>query len=152
MTMDDLYDYALDSFGVPYEWGGEGPGNGGAYGFDCSGFVGRLLKRAGCYPGTARLNAEELYEFFSKSGTPHRSLGALAFFGTPGRVSHVGWMLDEKVMISAAGGGSHVTSVPSAKMVNASVKIQPVKWYAVPPLLGCFMPTYPFNYDARPGG
>lgn len=139
MKLDDIYDFALSLYGVPYQWGGDGRG----YGFDCSGYVQHILKFAKLDPPGDQ-TAHGLYLHFKKEGYPVRAKGALAFFGTEDRCSHVGWMIDDKVMISAAGGGSNCRSLHIAKSLNASIKIQPVSWYKTPPFLGAYMPWYKF--------
>ena len=128
MTLDDIYNYALTFYGIPYEWGGDGRN----YGYDCSGYVQKILQFAKIDPPGDQ-TAQNLYHYFSVKGTPLRARGSIAFFGTPERCSHVGWMIDDKIMINAAGGGS-----------NSYVKIQPIAWYKTPPFLGAWMPKYSF--------
>lgn len=135
MDVDKLYDYALTLWGKPYIWGGEGP-----VGYDCSGFVQALLKAARVHPPTD-LTAEGLYLYYKANGlelsSPGR--GALVFFGAP-RINHVGWMIDSRILISAAGGNRHCTTVEYAQKINASVKIQPLSHYRSP--VGFLLPKY----------
>jgi cell wall-associated NlpC family hydrolase len=131
VTVDELYDYALSYFGTPYQWGT----------FDCSKFVELILAKSGVV--LPRLSSEALYQLFATTGVPACQRGALAFFGSP-HVVHVGWMIDDRCMISAAGGGPQVTSIEIAKSLNANVKIQPLSWYKEPALVATIMPPYPF--------
>ena len=136
---DTLYEHALSFWGKPYIWGGDGTER---YfgGYDCSGLVQAILDKAGMDPKGDQ-TAQALYNHFS--GRPHYkgpSHGALAFFGTEHKVTHVGFCLDDKIMIHATGGGSHVTSTEKAKRVNASVQITPIKYR--PDCVGILLPDY----------
>lgn len=141
----ELRSYALTWLGTPYQWGGDGPrldDPSRAWGFDCSGFVQHLLK-AGGIACRRDFTAHELYLRFSRDGTATRCLGSLAFFaGRGGHVSHVGWMLDAELMISAAGGGPECTSPEAAKFRRAEIKIQPLAIYRYPAFLGAWQPFY----------
>lgn len=150
-SLDELYEYALSFYGIPYQWGGEGPEAGfpignqrhGSFGYDCSGLVQVILSKVGAdLPGDQTAHA--LYQYFKTNGTEGKQRGALAFFGTAERASHVGWMFDHKIMISAAGGGSWCTNPTIAKTRNAAVKIQPIEIYKAPPFLGAWSPHYVF--------
>jgi cell wall-associated NlpC family hydrolase len=143
MTLNELYDYALSFHGTLYEWGGDGYTPSGGYGYDCSGFIQKVLQKAGMDPPGDQ-NAHSLYLHFQKNGIQMSCKGALAFFGSTTRVSHVGWMIDNRIMISAAGGGSHCTSRSVAERSHAKIKIQPISMYHVPPFLGAWTPRYPF--------
>lgn len=129
-----LYDYALSFFGNFYQWGGDGPPR--DWGFDCSGYVSKILLFGGIKLAW-RHNAAEIHELF-KSCPPGLKPNALAFFGTPGTVDHVGFMLDDKIMISAAGGG-HTCITPAT--TTGSIKIQPVSFYGSK-FLGAYLPGY----------
>lgn len=141
MTVNELYDYALSFYGIPYQWGGNGPGP-SSYGFDCSGLVEAILSKVNLDPA-GRSSAHELYLHFSKCGVPFKGIGSLAFFGESDFVEHVGWMLNDKIMISAAGGGRQVTNRVKAQCMDAYVKIQPISYYRFPSLVGCWSPIYP---------
>lgn len=143
MTLQELYEFALSYYGVPYQWGGDGPLGMDKYGFDCSGFVQCILKKANVDPPGDQ-TAHDLYLYFKKNGYPAVVRGSLAFFGSEDRVSHVGWMIDNKIMISAAGGGPAIRARKIAIYNNASVKIQPISYYKVPALVGCYSPHYAF--------
>lgn len=144
MTLDDLYVYALTKYHMPYEWGGSGPGAFGHYGFDCSGLVEDYLKFGGIAFKT-RMNSRELYTYFSTTGLAPRGRGDLCFFGTADNVCHVGWRIDDKIIISAAGGGSHVTTLSKATLLNARVEIEPISWFKFPAFVAAFHPRYPFE-------
>ena len=138
MTVDQLYEYALTLHGIPYQWGGEGPPKN--WGYDCSGFVRALLHKAGIGLGFDT-TAEQLYYHYLQHGlkvsSPGR--GCLVFFGAT-RVNHVGWMIDSRVLISAAGGNRSCTTKDVAERLGASVKLQPLSVYSQP--VGFLLPKY----------
>jgi cell wall-associated NlpC family hydrolase len=126
-TLNDVYDYALSLYATPYQWGG---GHDVAldvnYGLDCSGYVRKLVAYAGCGPAGDH-TADDFYHYYLGNGylnTP--GMGAMAFFGTTDRVHHIGFCIDSKIMLSAAGGGSHVNTAIVASRANAMVKIEPI--------------------------
>lgn len=148
MTVDNLYSYALSLYGIPYQWGGNGPDHYklSNYGFDCSGFVLHLLEKMQLDLKGIRTSAH-LYAKFGFATERSNQRGALAFFGINGFAHHVGWMIDDKIMISAAGGDEKCNTQSKAKLFDAYVKIQPIAWYKVPQFMGAFMPDYPGNTD-----
>lgn len=98
---DALISSAKDLLGTRYVWGGTSRG-----GFDCSGFVGYVMRKAGVsLPRTSAAQA--------KVGTyvPRSSLqkGDLVFFNTRGsRISHVGIYIGNGNFIHASSGGGRV--------------------------------------------
>lgn len=144
--LNDVVDFALSLYGIPYEWGGSGPTKARVgYGYDCSGFVQAVLKFAGVFL-PYDMSAENLRQYFKGNGVPvDPRVAALAFFGTDEKATHVGFMLSNKIMISAAGGGAHVTTPIIAKWRDAYIKIQPISWYRAPAFMGCLMPFYEFT-------
>jgi cell wall-associated NlpC family hydrolase len=98
---DALISSAKDLIGTRYVWGGTSRG-----GFDCSGFVGYVMRKAGVsLPRTSAAQA--------KVGTfvPRSSLqrGDLVFFNTRGgRISHVGIYIGSGNFIHASSGGGRV--------------------------------------------
>lgn len=135
MDVNELYDYALTHWGKPYVWGANGPNA-----FDCSGFVLDVLKKARVAP-PSDLTAEGIYLYYKRYGlevsSPGR--GCLVFFGEP-KITHVGWMIDTRCLISAAGGNKNCTSVDYAQKIGASVKLQPLRHYRAP--VGFLLPKY----------
>ncbi len=128
--------HALSFLGQPYIWGGDDPS-----GFDCSGLVIEILQGCGMLPRTMyRLanqsaipydaTAQELFSRFEKDGViAQKGLGALAFFGRDkNSIRHVGFMLDNKRMIEAGGGGKRVKSYEDAVKYNAFIRIRPLTW------------------------
>lgn len=137
-SMQGLYDYALTFFGMPYQWGGGSRSS--DFGIDCSGLVQKLLAYAKCDPAGDQ-TADDLYHYFMGNGIQNAfGIGALAFFGTTSRIHHVGFALDPKIMISASGGGRHVTTRDTAKRLGASVKIEPIR--SRMDFVVCLMPNY----------
>lgn len=141
--ISDITEFALQHFGIPYQWGGEGYNNNGGYGYDCSGFVKRLGARGGIR-FAQDLSAKDLFAFCVRNGKADHGEGSWVFFSQNGEVFHVGYTLMNGVMISAAGGGPECTTIEIAKAKNASIKIQPLWWYHKYKLEGSFMPPYKF--------
>ena len=138
MLLKDLYKTALSkTYGRPYIWGADGPDT-----FDCSGLIRVILKPCGILP-LYDVNADEIYRFLLNEveGIANvRGLGALAFFGSNLHIHHVGFCLDEFVMLNAAGGGPGITTIPLAIAHNANVKIEPIDLRG--DLVGVIMPPY----------
>jgi cell wall-associated NlpC family hydrolase len=112
----------LQFLNLPYIWGGDD-----FKGYDCSGLVQELYAMIGIDPRGDQ-TAQVLYNYFKGRSTPHkRGVGALVFYGSsPTRVSHVGMMIGDDVMIEAGGGGSRTTSESAAARDNAFVRIRPI--------------------------
>lgn len=140
-SMLDVYDYALSLYGTPYQWGG---GHNALlltnYGLDCSGFVRQILDFAKCDPKGDH-TSDDYYHWYLGEGIANAmGLGALAFFGTTAKIHHIGFCLDKRVMISAAGGGSHVNTILIAQRLNAKVAIEPI--HLRTDFVCCIMPNY----------
>jgi uncharacterized repeat protein (TIGR01451 family) len=89
---------AMAQIGLPYVWGGNGPGAGDA-GFDCSGLTTFAYATAGVsLPRTAHT------QYYAG---PHLAAGTallpgdLVFYGTPARVHHVGMFIGQGRMVNA---------------------------------------------------
>lgn len=138
--LQKLYELALGHYGMWYQWGGEGPPRN--YGYDCSGFVQRILREGKCDPPGDQ-TAQTLYDWAKKNKwSEYRGRGSVAFFGFDDKISHVGWMIDSFIMISAAGGTSYVTNMDKARQKDAFIKIQPISWYKAPKFIAAFAPPY----------
>jgi cell wall-associated NlpC family hydrolase len=97
--------FAAAQFGVPYLWGGTGPG-----GYDCSGLVQAAYRAAG-----VRLPRVAQDQFDAGPGTPAAQAqpGDLVFFGnSTSTVEHVGLYLGEGRMIDAPYTGTVVREDP----------------------------------------
>lgn len=141
MTLEQLYDHALQFWGRAYVWGGSGDVRSGG-GFDCSGLCQAILELAGMDPPGDQ-TADGLYRYFRQEGRgvqDNGGLGALAFFGRPTHITHVGFCLDKRLMINASGGGPKTINVAAAKKQNASVKIEPI--HRRGDLVQIIMPNY----------
>ncbi|MCU1629254.1 MAG: hypothetical protein JWP64_4203 [Pseudonocardia sp.] len=91
-------DFATAQLGLPYVWGGNGPGRGDS-GFDCSGLTHAAYVAAGVFtPRTAQTQYEAGPRL--PAGTPLQA-GDLVFYGTPDRVHHVGLYIGDDEMINA---------------------------------------------------
>lgn len=90
--------YARGQLGLPYLWGGDGP-DAGDVGFDCSGLTRAAYAAAGI---TLPRTAHTQYHAGPRvaAGQPLQP-GDLVFYGTPGRVHHVGIYIGHDQMIHA---------------------------------------------------
>ncbi len=139
--MEILKHHAFSFIGQPYRWGGDDPS-----GFDCSGLVIELLQGCGVLPHKFDTTAQGLFNLFEKSGVHNsKGLGALAFFGkSKSKITHIGFMIDNKRMIEAGGGGRHVKTMEDAIKYNAFIRIRPVNYRS--DFITAIKPTYPlFN-------
>ncbi len=92
---------ALDQLGVPYRYGGAGPG-----GFDCSGLVHFAYARAGkAVPRTTG----ELWRRTAPVDTAEARPGDLLFFRFDGKMSHVGLYIGDGRFVHAPSSGRHVS-------------------------------------------
>jgi cell wall-associated NlpC family hydrolase len=103
-TRADLVSTSKRYIGTPYRWGGQGPG-----GFDCSGYVQYVYRRA----AGVELPRSSSEQYASGRGrfVGRNSLqpGDLVFFATSGRgVSHVGLYLGNNQFIHAPSSGNLV--------------------------------------------
>lgn len=126
MSKQILYDYALKFVGQPYRWGGDDSING----FDCSGLAIELLQSHGFLPRGWDSTAKGLYQKLLSDGARKvisPTLGTVVFFGNPD-ITHVGFCLDEILMLEAGGGDHTVVDLETAAKKNAYVRIRPINW------------------------
>ena len=137
----DLYDYALTFWGAPYVYGGNfSPIEKGG---DCSGLIMKLLQYGKCAP-SIDCTADTLYHFLLDKGQNGiRRTGSIAFFGREEHITHCGWMIDQRCMLNASGGGKTVTTPFIAKSVGAKVTIDPISRRA--DLVAVIFPNYAFT-------
>lgn len=119
--IDILYDYAMSFVGRPYRWGGDDP----MAGFDCSGLVVEILQAMGAINHGSDYTAHDLYRLFEHAGTSTPDLGVLAFYGSTQRITHVGFCLDERLMLESGGGGRRTLTVEDAIKQNAYIRVRP---------------------------
>lgn len=102
-------DFAIDQIGLPYVWGGNGPGRGDD-GFDCSGLTAAAYATAGVgLPRTAHT------QFFATRHLATEPLqpGDLVFYGNPStKIHHVGLYIGNDQMINAPTFGKPVQVAP----------------------------------------
>lgn len=92
---------ALDQIGVPYRYGGNGPG-----GFDCSGLVQYSYARAGkSVPRTTR----QLWSSTQSVKRQEIRAGDLLFFEVEGKMSHVGLYIGHQRFVHAPSSGRSVS-------------------------------------------
>jgi cell wall-associated NlpC family hydrolase len=133
-----LYDYAMCMVGLPYRWGGDDTVDG----FDCSGLCVDILQAAGVLPKDFDATANGLWHFPAFGKVAAASFGSLAFFGLPA-VTHVGFCLNDRLMLEAGGGGSKTLTRDDAEKQNAYVRVRPIK--SRKDLAGFKHPTYPWK-------
>ncbi len=110
--------------GQPYHFGGNYPG-----GWDCSGYVCELLGSVGAVPFGTRTTAQGLYNMFEKTGSSAWTAGSLAFFGADTtKVEHVGFCLDQYLMLEAGGGDETVVNLAIAAEKHAFVRMRPIRY------------------------
>ena len=133
--MNNLIQYAQSFLHQPYKWGGDDPS-----GFDCSGLVQEILRSVNMDPPGDQ-TAHKLYEHFRTYGTGCSATpGALAFFGTPSKIKHVGFCIDHVRMVDAAGGNSKTITLDDAIGQNAFVKMSWIERRH--DLVACLFPNY----------
>lgn len=103
---EKAYSIGKKYLGVPYVWGGYSPS-----GFDCSGFVCYILKKAGMNIG--RTTAQGLYNMTKRVKTPKE--GDLVFWiktnpNSPNLITHVGYCIGNNKNIQAGGTKVHIGS------------------------------------------
>jgi len=92
---------ALDQVGIPYRYGGTGPG-----GFDCSGLVQYSYSRAGKrVPRTTK----QLWTSTDAVGKHELRVGDVLFFNIKGKMSHVGLYLGQRRFVHAPASGRTVS-------------------------------------------
>lgn len=139
-SMSHLVDYAKSWLGVPYIWGGEGRD-----GVDCSGYVQQILQAAGIDPKgdqTADALFRHFYFHHSRRLLSPPKAGALVFYGSRDKKSHVAFALNEDLVIESAGGGSKTLTQSDALRDRAFVRIRPFDYRTVEAIL---MPNYQFS-------
>lgn len=118
-------EYGKRMVGTPYIWGGDDP----IGGLDCSGLAQEVLSSVGLDPDGDQ-TADGLYRIFKSKqvGSPDGDWpsGALVFFGTASKVTHVGVSIGSGLMLEAGGGGSKTISRDAAINQNAFVRIRPI--------------------------
>ncbi len=122
MTRAVMREYAMSMLGRPYLLGGDDP----IAGFDCSGFAQELLASVGIDPPGDQ-SADQLLQAFK--GRPVQGVppvGALVFYGSKGKVTHVGISIGEGLMVEAGGGGSKTTNLAAAILDNAYIRVRPI--------------------------
>ncbi len=127
MTTDErrafAANYGMGFLGLPYRIGGDNP----MTGFDCSGLVIEVLQAVGILPKGYDATAQGLYQKlrFDNREVAEPSIGCLAFFGVP-IITHVGFCINDELMLEAGGGTSATTSVDAAIAQDAYIRVRPI--------------------------
>lgn len=116
-----ILDYALAFLGVPYVWGGST-----FDGVDCSGLVLEVLKARGVMSGSLDMTAQDLFLRTASGGVLRPEAHALAFFGKNNIATHVGYCINDNLMVEAGGGSSTCTNRAVAEKLGAFVRLRPV--------------------------
>jgi len=120
--MEFLIQYAMGWLGTPYKWGGQSRA-----GVDCSGLVQEILVSVGEDPPKDQ-TAHGLHRYFANHGqqtlaTPQA--GALVFYGSYDKITHIAFAIDSFRIIEAGGGNRDVRTPQDADHHNAYVRIRP---------------------------
>lgn len=127
--LETVINYAFSFTHTPYRWGG----NTSLTGIDCSGFVCEVLRAGGVLKNKEDLNAQALYDRFSKAnfgiiciqGHP----GCLCFYGkSTTEITHVAFCLTPTRVIEAGGGDSKTTTLDDAKARGAMVRVRRIDY------------------------
>lgn len=103
-SANDVISIANQYLGVPYVFGGTTPN-----GFDCSGYISYVFKKAGILD--TNYNSSGLYAISEKVSTPQ--VGDLVFFSGTYKegISHVGIYIGDNKMINASGSKVQITNI-----------------------------------------
>jgi len=138
--------YALTFLGTPYAWGGEGTTK--APGYDCSGFIQKVLSKFGADPELDQ-SAQALYRHFKKDQDSKFVLekGSLLFFGTRRKIVHVALAIDKNNLLESGGGGFRTRSTQRALIENALVRIRPIR--SRKDFVAAILPYYPLAFPVK---
>lgn len=103
--------------GKPYVWGAKGPDF-----FDCSGLVTAGLRECGLPDWRPTHNAQRLFDTLPETKTP--AIGDLAFYGPPGRITHVMVVWYDGQCLGASGGNSGTTKPTPGACVKTKKTIK----------------------------
>jgi cell wall-associated NlpC family hydrolase len=113
--------YLLSLVSTPYRWGGANP----LTGLDCSGFILWALRFTDMSP-PSDMTAHVIHDWLLQTGgdtvTGEPQLGDIAFYGSKDKITHVAMCVDSYRILHAAGGDSRVKTLEDAKMRNACVR------------------------------
>lgn len=136
--MEWLARYLFSLVGTRYVFGGKKA----LGGLDCSGLVCEALCATGVLPHGTVLNAQALFNRFEHQGANDFRIGALVFYGSSVlRITHVGILLDSRLMIEAGGGNEETDTLQEAIERNAFVRMRPYRYRS--DFLEIRRPVYP---------
>lgn len=138
--IDYLVIYAFSFVGVHYKFGGNNPLDG----LDCSGYVNEVLKASGLLRYNVDYTAQNLYDFLSIPDVgvslSEPRAGAVSFYGSDGKINHVGFCVDNRMMLEAGGGSAQTLTKDDARVANAFIKLRPIKYRK--DLVAIILPNY----------
>lgn len=136
---DLLINNCLKYIGVPYVWGGESRAEGG---FDCSGFVYRVLNDTGLK--VSRTTAQGYYNKFKGSPCSIQTKGALLFFGkSTSSITHVAISDGHGKMYESIGGKANTKTNPGKGVTLSSIRRRLDLVAVCDPLAKVLSPFYP---------
>jgi len=113
---------AVEQLHKPYIWGADGPDS-----FDCSGFVGYILRKIGLIPSDYDDTAQGYHNRYFDVGVTEARGGCLAFYGkSHERITHIMFCLNDKACIGAIGGGRWTDTVAKALGRKARIDVRPI--------------------------
>lgn len=125
--------------GVPYVWGGESRAEGG---FDCSGFLYRVLNDTGLK--VSRTTAQGYYSKFKGSPSSIQTKGALLFYGkSETSISHVAISDGHGKMYESIGGKANTKTNPGKGVTLSSIRRRVDLVAVCDPLAKVLSPFYP---------
>lgn len=136
---DLLINNCLKYIGVPYVWGGESRAEGG---FDCSGFIYRVLNDMGLK--VSRTTAQGYYTKFKDSPCAIQTKGALLFFGkSTSSITHVAISDGHGKMYESIGGKKNTKTNPGKGVTLSSITRRGDLVAVCDPLAKVLSPFYP---------
>ena len=116
LSREEIIRDCLKYLGKPYVWGGESMEEGG---YDCSGFVWRVLNDSGMRVG--RTTADGYRRLGREIPASQMQPADLLFFGTPARATHIAVYAGDGMMYESIGGSRNTKSNPGKGVTLSSV-------------------------------
>ena len=116
LSREEIIRNSKKHLGEPYVWGGESMEEGG---YDCSGFVWRVLNDSGMRVG--RTTADGYRRLGSEIPASQMQPADLLFFGKPTKATHIAVYAGDGMMYESIGGSRNTKSNPGRGVTLSSV-------------------------------